>query len=146
MTDWIQHHPTTPMTTRDGRAVEIDVEIAPLVEQLWRLGYTTKLACQDAGEAILHGGTRVAPSDRDRQSACHAGRAWIIVGVDDGPALLKAVRSLASAGTWRSFPVTKGNDPEAWMSITFPRRDITAAAELLRRASAEDQAGSRAVP
>jgi hypothetical protein len=146
MTDWTQHHPTTPMTTPDGRTVEIDVEIAPLVEQLWRLGYTTKLACQDAGEAIMHDGTRVAPSDRDRQSTRHAGRAWIVVGVNDGSALLEAVRSLPSAGSWRAFPVTKDNAPEAWVSITFPRRDIIAAAELLRRASLEGQAESRAVP
>ncbi|XVQ10406.1 hypothetical protein ACQP1W_49190 [Spirillospora sp. CA-255316] len=146
MTNWIQHHPTTLMTTPDGRTVEIDVEIAPLVEQLWRLGHTTKLACQDAGEAILHGGTRVAPPDRDRQSARHAGRAWIVVGLDDGPALLEAVRSLPSADSWRAFAATKDNAPEAWVSITFPRRDITAAADLLRRASLEDQGKNRAAP
>jgi hypothetical protein len=132
VTDWVQHHATVPVTTPDGPAVDIDVEIAPLVEQLWRLGYRTKVACQDMGESILHGGTRVAPPDRERMSAIHAGRAWVIVGVEQGPVLVEALKSLPCADSWKLFRVTKDNDPDSWISLTFPRTSIAAATELMR--------------
>jgi hypothetical protein len=115
----------------DGRTVEIDEEIAPLIEQLWRLGYVTKVACQDAGEAILNGGTRTLPERREERVAVNAGRAWIIVRKEQGPRLLDEVRSLDRADQWELHAVAKDSNPDAWISLTFPRADIAPATDLL---------------
>lgn len=131
MTDWTQFHPTRPLTAPDGRQVHIDVEMVPLIRQLWRLGYLTKVACQDAGEAVREGGTRAAEADRPRLAARTMGRAWLIVRAEQGPQLLDAVGELARAGGWRLFPVVKDSDPASWASITFPRQQIAAAAAAL---------------
>ncbi|NEA23781.1 hypothetical protein [Actinomadura bangladeshensis] len=101
MTDWTQFHPTEPLTAPDGSRVDIDVEMVPLVQQLWRLGFHTKVACQDAGEAVLHGGTRAPEGDRPRLAARTMGRAWLIVHADQAPRLLDAVTELSSTGTWK---------------------------------------------
>ncbi|MEU8799554.1 hypothetical protein [Spirillospora sp. NPDC048819] len=132
MTDWTQFHPTQPMTTPDGDTVNIDVEMVPLVVELWRLGYVTKVACQDAGEAVREGGTRVAKADRTRVAARTMARAWLIVQADQGPQLLDSLEELDREGDWRHFPVVKDEHPESWISITFPRRQIAEATALLR--------------
>lgn len=142
MTDWVQHHPTLSMTTPDGRTVAIDVEIAPLVEQLWLLGYVTKVACQDLGEAILNGGTRTPPEERRQKAAGRIGRAWIIVRKDQGTELLATVRPLQESSRWDLHPVSKDSDPDAWISVTFPRASIGAATEELRRAHGEMPGGT----
>ncbi|MEU5995216.1 hypothetical protein ABZ806_40090 [Spirillospora sp. NPDC047418] len=134
MTDWTQFHLTQPLTTPDGQRVDIDVEMVPLIRQLWRLGYRTKVACQDAGEAVLQGGTRAPEADRPRIAARTMGRAWLIVQADQAPHLLDAVTELTSTGTWKLSPVTKDQDPHAWTSITFPRPHIPTATALLKHA------------
>ncbi len=55
MTDWTQFHPTQVLTTPNGREAQIDTEMVPLVRELWRLGFETKVACQDAREATREG-------------------------------------------------------------------------------------------
>jgi hypothetical protein len=134
VTDWTQFHPTEPLTTPDGQRVDIDVEMVPLVRQLWRLGFRTKVACQDAGEAVLQGGTRAPEADRPRLAARTMGRAWLIVHADQAPRLLEAVTELSSTGTWKLSPVTKDRDPQSWTSITFLRPHIPAATALLKHA------------
>ncbi|NEA29675.1 hypothetical protein [Actinomadura bangladeshensis] len=134
MTDWTQFHPTEPLTTPDGQRVDIDVEMVPLVQQLWRLGFRTKVACQDAGKAVLHGGTRAPEADRPHLADRTLGRAWLIVHADQAPHLLDAVPELAGTGTWKLSSVTKDRDPRSWTSITFPRPHIPAANALLKHA------------
>jgi hypothetical protein len=125
------------MTAPDGERVEIDVEMVPLVTQLWRRGFETTVACQDMGEAILGGGTRVSPEERERRAADRMGRAWLKVHVEDGPRLLEALRPLSDGPGWVLHEEeTRGR---SWVSVTFPRQDIAAAAELL-------QGESRATP
>jgi hypothetical protein len=41
------NHATTQMTTRHGDVVEIDTEIAPFIDRLWKLNFTTLNSCQD---------------------------------------------------------------------------------------------------
>ncbi|NKZ03285.1 hypothetical protein [Actinomadura latina] len=134
MTAWTQFHPTEPLTTPDGQRVGIDVEMVPLVQQLWRLGFQTKVACQDAGEAVLQGGTRAPEADRPRIAARTMGRAWLIVRADQAPRLLDALVEVTSTGDWKLSPVVKDRDPDFWTSITFPRHQIAVAATLLARA------------
>lgn len=33
MTDWTQYHPTQQLTAMDGQAVDIDLEMVPLVQE-----------------------------------------------------------------------------------------------------------------
>ncbi|WP_412516787.1 hypothetical protein K8Z49_41580 [Actinomadura madurae] len=132
MTDWTQFHPTQPMTTPDGEIVNIDVEMVPLVAELWRLEYVTKVACQNAGEAVLEGGTRAAEADRPRIAAASMERAWLIVRAEQGTRLLASLEDLNTKGEWKLFPVVKDEHPDSWISITFPRHQITQAVTLLR--------------
>jgi hypothetical protein len=39
-------HPTTRLITPQGEHVDIDIEIAPIIEALWRLGIPTVQCCQ----------------------------------------------------------------------------------------------------
>jgi len=45
-------HPTTRLVDPKGEPADIDVELAPLVQLLWRLGIETITCCQDVGESI----------------------------------------------------------------------------------------------
>ncbi|GAA2433896.1 hypothetical protein GCM10010191_55270 [Actinomadura vinacea] len=128
MTAWTQTHPTQTVTTPGGQRVDIDVE---MVTQLWRLGYDTVLACQDAGEAILGGGTRVPPAEREQRAVASMGRAWLKIRMKDGSRLLEALRPLSSAEGWILHAGEARGRP--WVSLTFPRRDISEAAQLVER-------------
>ena len=46
-------HLTLPLTTPDGEAVDVDVELADLVELAWQAGCRTAWCCQDHGEAVV---------------------------------------------------------------------------------------------
>lgn len=132
MTAWTQHHPTQTMTTPSGEKVEIDVEMVPLIRQVWRLGYATLLCCQDAGESILNGGTRTPADQRDSAAARNQGRAWVKVLADQCPRLLAALEPLSASGGWTAHPSAQPGQAE-WYSITFPRAQIKDAADLLYR-------------
>src|SRR4051812_11598389 len=41
-------HPTVTLTAPDAHGVEIDVDIAPLIEALWQLGVRTVESCQES--------------------------------------------------------------------------------------------------
>jgi len=44
-------HPTKTLTTPAGDRVDIDIEMVPVIRELWRLGFTSTTCCQDVGEA-----------------------------------------------------------------------------------------------
>lgn len=75
MTAWTQVHPAQLVTTPTGAIVDVDVEMVPLMTEIWRLRFTTLICCQDAGEAILGGGTRTPPEKRADAAARTTGRA-----------------------------------------------------------------------
>jgi hypothetical protein len=132
MGSWTQTHPTVPLTTPVGTVVEIDAEMAPFVRELWRLGYITRMCCQDAGEAIIGGGlTHVHASLRDTTAARNMGRALLKVAAIQGPALLTALRSLHGTGLWLANIPMGLEGPSPWASIAFPRNHILLAAALL---------------
>ncbi|MGI5170054.1 hypothetical protein ACQEU3_37455 [Spirillospora sp. CA-253888] len=128
MTDWKQFHPTKTLAAPDGQQAAIDVEMVPLIQQLWRLGIETKTACQDASEAVREGGTRVPAEERPAKAARLTGRAWLVVSQEDGPRLIRAWECLGGSGEWKLLPVVQENDPEKCGTITFPRNQIEAAA------------------
>ncbi len=45
-------HPTLPLTTPDGQDVDIDVEIADLIEMCWALGGRTNWSCLNHREVM----------------------------------------------------------------------------------------------
>lgn len=90
------------------------------------------MACQDAGEAIREGGTRTDPADLERKSTRLMGVAWLIVRRKDGPHLLEIWGSFGDPSAWTMHPVVKDSEPDRWVSITFPRQQIEAAAQTLR--------------
>ena len=49
-----QFHPTSLVTLGDRRA-NVDVELAPLVLELWRADIETDSCCQDCGEYLASG-------------------------------------------------------------------------------------------
>jgi hypothetical protein len=132
VTDWTQYHPTQTLTTPDGRQADIDMEMVPLVAELWQLGFETKVACQDAGEAVREGGTRATPEDRPAAAASNMARAWLVVRREDAPRLLEIWSPAGKPGDWMMQPVKKDTDPDRWVSITFPRDLIEAAVRALR--------------
>lgn len=131
MTSWIQTHPTRQVITPDGTPANIDEEMVPLVTQLWRLGFETLLACQDAGEAILGGGTRTPPADRERLADPCMRRAWLKVRSEDAPCIRDLLRPMIDGEGW----MLHSPEPHAqvWVSITFPRHQTAEAAALLSR-------------
>ncbi|GAA2613816.1 hypothetical protein SMC26_23865 [Actinomadura fulvescens] len=132
MTDWTQHHPTQQLTTPDGHQVAIDVEMAPLVTELWRLGFQTKVACQDAGEAIKQGGTRATQAEQARLAARLTGRAWLVIRTQQAQQLLDICAGLTEPQAWLLRPVKKDSQPQDWASLTFPRTLIGPATRHLR--------------
>jgi hypothetical protein len=46
------HHPTQTLTDPHGETVEIDQDLAPLIELLWRVRFETISCCQDVGEVL----------------------------------------------------------------------------------------------
>ncbi|MFI0452470.1 hypothetical protein [Actinomadura sp. 6N118] len=134
MTDWVQHHPTHQLTAPDGQEVNIDVEIVPLVAALWRLGFETKVACQDAGEAVREGGTRAPEADRPRVSAKLMGRAWLVIRHEHVPRFLEICSGLGQPDDWIVRPVKKDRAADEWLSVVFPRELIPAAARAVQAA------------
>jgi hypothetical protein len=121
-----------PLQTPAGDVVEIDEEMVPLIRQLWRLGYTTHMCCQDAGEAIIGGGlTHVHESLRETTAARNKGRALVKLASDQGPALLTVLRSLYDGGLWLASISVGPDGPSCWVSIGFPRDHIVQATNLL---------------
>ncbi|MFC5183584.1 hypothetical protein [Actinomadura harenae] len=111
--------------------VSIDEELVPLMTQVWRLGFETKVSCQDVGEAVRDGGTRTAPADRPTVAARLRGRAWLVVKREHGPLLMTAVRLAGASEGWALHPVKQDTDPSTWLSITLPRTRIRQAAQAL---------------
>ncbi|MEU5882867.1 hypothetical protein [Spirillospora sp. NPDC047279] len=132
MTDWTQHHPTTQLTAPDGRTVAIDVEMVPLVTELWRLGFATKVACQDAGEATREGGTRTPQAERQRVAARLMGRAWLVIRAEEAKHLLDVWAELAEPEVFLLRPTKNDSEPADWVSLTFPRELIAATTQELR--------------
>src|SRR5258708_25637293 len=82
-------HPTTRLVDPKGEPADIDVELAPLVQLLWRLGIETITCCQDVGESI-------APLARDLPHVASEaerlrGSAQVDFPIDPGLRFLTAV-------------------------------------------------------
>jgi hypothetical protein len=77
-------HRSERLITPDGAEVDIDVEMVPLIRQLWALGLPTAGCCQDLGESIVIGNS---PS-RTRHADFYRGLAWLKMPLPAGCELL----------------------------------------------------------
>jgi hypothetical protein len=109
-------HPVRRVTVGDLSA-DIDEELAPIVEIIWRLGLTTWTCCQNAGESNA-GWPEVLPHMAPIIAA-QVGWAYIDFPVDDGLAFLSA---LAQAGPRDAFylRMTHWAAPDSWNASAGP--------------------------
>lgn len=141
------HHPVRRAQTPDGRFVEIDVEMIPLIKRLWSHGFHTVTCCQDIGES--------ATSASARRRAFWSGYALLELGIPDTLRLLDMIihmpffadrLDVRHPEAWSvSIPVRAGEnvDWEAgatrewdaevlpWTSIVFPKEQVPVLTDYL---------------
>ncbi len=140
-------HPST-VVTLGGWSAEVDVELAPLVLEVWRSGIETIHSCQDVGENIA--GLVAELPHLEPVAEREEGRASI--GFADVAGLLAFHDALANAGPRDAFyeRILHWATPDAWQcviglqerglsrlaaasfQVRFPRSDIEEATERLR--------------
>ncbi|MBB6170722.1 hypothetical protein HNR23_000782 [Nocardiopsis mwathae] len=82
-------HPAVSMTNPAGETVRIDVAMAPVISELWRLQFETVACCQNVGEATAGVRSRTGPVRKyqdkygDRFIAYHAGYALVKMPTND---------------------------------------------------------------
>jgi hypothetical protein len=110
----VRTHPTTTVTHGD-RAAEVDVELAPLVLEIWRAGIETIHSCQDVGENVagLAAGLPHLADVVRRET----GRASI--GFARGDAVVAFLEVLANAGPRDRFyeRMVHWASPAAWQLV-----------------------------
>ncbi|MGI9063851.1 MAG: hypothetical protein ACR2FQ_08605 [Pseudonocardiaceae bacterium] len=86
-------HPYERLTTPDDEQVDIDTELAPLVQVLWARGLVTMACCQDIGEsaARLRDPQRTTSTGHGGFVEYYRGYAWLKMPVDDGQKLLNTL-------------------------------------------------------
>lgn len=143
-------HPYAHLTTRGGDDVAIDVEMIPVIRQVWRLGLATTACCQDVGEA-----TAAVRALNDHRQGCggdgfiafHSGYALLKMPCDDArqlvtllasdPLFRNRVSQRWRAGCWRmNVPLTYvgGTARVAEDALLhFPRIQIPEVTDVLAR-------------
>jgi hypothetical protein len=145
------NHPTQTLTDPQGASIEIDTELVPLIERLWRLGLETISCCQNGGEA-MQPLVRLAPH-LDAEAARRLGCAYVDFTVDSGLRFLTAIANSgprndfyvrmvhwAAPGAWHvavrpedvaTDDETQPSEFDLWLlQVAFPRTDLD---EILRR-------------
>ncbi|GAA1539025.1 hypothetical protein GCM10009678_21640 [Actinomadura kijaniata] len=114
-------HPTEPLTAPDGTAVDVDVELVPLVRAVWAGGWVTAGSCQDLGDAadaLRALGDRAPAHATEAFAAFYRGYAWLKMPRPDALAFLDAL-----AATPFRDRVTARWGPEAWRVDVAVRHD-----------------------
>jgi hypothetical protein len=132
MSELKQVHPSERLIIPETGPVDIDVEMVPLMRQLWAMGLTTLGCCQDFGDSILHNGHRSTTTDDDRQRFAdfYRGQAWLKMPVANA---LRLISSISDHPLF-SQRLRRWTHPEAWMSIAYIFPDFDGSAELAKSA------------
>lgn len=144
-----QFHPSTKLVPPDSsESVEIDNDMAALVQALWAKGRQTGACCQDAGEATeaecAHGEPG-EPTGHHGFIAYYRGWAWLKMPRPDALSLLAELSDHETFGTrvkvrwqrgsWRmQIPVIHQDGefaPAPYIQIYFPKEQIAALAAVL---------------
>jgi hypothetical protein len=135
-------HPYEYLTTPAGERVPIDVEMIPVIRQLWRLGFITTACCQDVGEATA--AVRVARHSEPQGYggngfiAFHSGYALLKMPRDDARRLVTVIAAAPAfrdrvgkrwrAGSWRMTVPIICDDGSADLDVDallhFPRTQL----------------------
>jgi hypothetical protein len=110
----VRTHPAT-VVAHGGLAAEIDLELAPLILEIWRAGIETIHSCQDVGENVAPLAARLPHlADIVRRET---GRASI--GFPDAQAMLAFLDALANAGPRDGFYERMAHwaSPAAWQLV-----------------------------
>ena len=114
----VRTHPAV-VVSHGALAAEVDLELAPLIEEIWRAGIVTIHSCQDVGENVADLADRLPHlAEVVRRET---GRASI--GLPDGPALLSLLDALANAGPRDAFyeRMVHWATPGAWQLVIAVR-------------------------
>jgi hypothetical protein len=104
-------HPTVALVTPDGETVEIDEELADLVELAWQAGCRTAWCCQDHGEAVVEAWSTSHLAEFRR---VHLG--WSVISFASGEDLCVFMDAVAGGGPRDAFYVRMVQEtaPRAW--------------------------------
>jgi hypothetical protein len=162
-------HPAT-VVVHGSLTAEVDVDLAPLVLEVWRAGIATIHSCQDVGENVAGLAGRlphleeVVRRESGRASLGFAGAdamaAFLDAVANAGPRdeLYERMAHWASPGAWQLLVTVSDRglaegeelapDGTPWSRLTpasftvrFPRTDIAEVAERMRRHNAGDVVG-----
>ncbi|GAB2825966.1 hypothetical protein [Streptomyces daliensis] len=141
-------HASQSLVAPGGELVDIDVEMVPVIQSLWQMGYGTTACCQDVGEATAAlRAARKAPSryGGDGFIAFHRGYALLKMPVPDARRLItlllttetfhQRVRTPWRAGSWRKNVPLLCDESSVDLSpnalLHFPRNQISELAKFL---------------
>jgi hypothetical protein len=105
-----------------GLSADIDEELAPIIEVIWRLGFTTWTCCQNQGESNADWSEKLPHMAAVVEA--QLGWAYIDFPVDDGLAFLTA---LAQAGPRDAFYLRMAHwaAPDSWDVSARPMDSAT---------------------
>lgn len=138
-------HPRETLTTPTGETVEIDTAMAPVVLELWRLGFTTTACCQDVGEATAGvREQRETPLGYSGNGFIDYHRGWALLKLPtpdalrlvallaDDPRFADHVRHPWRPGSWRmNVPLGPAGLADAAL-LHFPRQQLPQLVDALR--------------
>lgn len=130
MNPW-RKHPTIPVEHPSGESIEIDSEIAPLLEALWGHGIETTGSCQDDGGMVWLG---FATPDE-------AALFIRTLAVEPSPDIESLYERQAGIGdedawqwqVWFEPQMTSEPDFAFLIELRFPRKDLAEVVERVNR-------------
>ncbi|MEW2634677.1 hypothetical protein AB0903_24300 [Streptomyces sp. NPDC048389] len=155
MTDDPPVHPHKTLTAPDGRQVDIDIAMVPLIERLWQMGLATTACCQNVGQATIAVRDQkgiTGPYRGDDFIAYHYGWALLKMPRTDAirlvdmlarvPALTEFIEQRWKAASWRmNVPLvheTGTTDLAEDALLHFPSDQISAISQALACITGEE--------
>ena len=133
------------LLTPSGDRVPIDAEMVRLIRALWALELETAGSCQNLGESISPGVSRVNHGGRRRHAHFYTGQAWLKMPVGDACTFLsllgkttvfrQRINRWTMPEAWEAFVYITMDDhgasPSTWAQVHFPRTQINEVTERL---------------
>jgi hypothetical protein len=103
--------------------IEVDEDMAPVVQQLWVMGFKTEGCCQDFGESIERNEHRsdTSEADRKRHADFHHGMAWLKLPEADAVRLIVAAVLLTGCLQHWGGSLQAGGAAVPAFEVRYPR-------------------------